>query len=185
MRERLLSVIGGVLLALFCAPLFIGVAFGQIDRASLNGTVSDPSGARVPNAQVAVIAPDMGFKRETTTGASGVYSLSSLPTGTYNLTVSRNGFKTYTVEGIQLSVGQTRTVNVQLVVGAPTTKVEVRGSVAALDSNDAEIASVVQSHQVENIPLDGRDWSLLMTFAPGAVNLAPAARGTCDSWVEA
>ena len=59
----------------------------------------------------------------------------------------------------------------QLVVGAPTTKVEVRSTVAALDSNDAEISTVIRTGQVENIPLNGRDWSLLMTLAPGAVNL--------------
>ena len=70
-------------------------AFAQIDRANLNGTVTDSSGASIPNSQVEVVAPDTGFKRQTTSGSSGVYSLSSLPTGTYNLTVTVNGFKTY------------------------------------------------------------------------------------------
>ena len=73
--------------------------------------------------------------------------------------------------GIELSVGQTRTVNVQLQVGAPTTTVEVRASAQALDSNNAEISTVIQSRQVEDIPLNGRDWATLMTLAPGAVNL--------------
>ena len=160
-----------VFLALFGATLFVGVAFSQINNANLNGTVTDPSGASVPSAEVEVVALDTGFKRQTTTGSSGVYSISSLPTGTYDLTISATGFETSATTGIELFVGQTRTINVQLVVGAPKTKVEVRSKVAALDSNDAEISSVVQSHQVENIPLNGRDWSLLMTLAPGAVNL--------------
>ena len=160
-----------VLLALLGAISFVGVAFSQINNANLNGTVTDPSGASVPNAEVEVVALDTGFKRQTTTGSSGVYSISSLPTGTYNLTISATGFRTSETTRIELFVGQTRTINVQLAVGAPTTRVEVRSTVAALDSNDAEIASVVQSHQVENIPLNGRDWSLLMTLAPGAVNL--------------
>ena len=146
-------------------------ALAQINRANLNGTVTDPSGASIPNSQIEVVAPDTGFKRQTTTGSSGVYSISSLPTGTYDLTVSGNGFNTFQEKGIELSVGQTRTINVQLVVGAPTTTVEVRRTATALDSNDAEIANVVQSRQVEDIPLNGRDWSLLMTLAPGAVNL--------------
>ena len=154
------------LLLLFASPLL-----AQINRANLNGTVTDPSGASVPNAQVEVLAPDTGFKRQTTTGTSGVYSISSLPTGMYNLTVTGNGFKTFEEKGIQLSVGQTRTVNVQLEVGAPTTMVEVRASAQALDSNNAEISTVIRTGQVENIPLNGRDWSLLMTLAPGAVNL--------------
>jgi len=159
------------LLALLGASLFVGVAFSQIDRGNLNGIVTDPSGASIPNAEVEVVSPDTGFKRETITGSSGVYSIGSLPNGTYDLTVSAKGFQTSATTGIQLSVGQTRTVNVQLVVGAPTTKVEVRSAVAALDSNDAEISTVIRTGQVENIPLNGRDWSLLMTMAPGAVNL--------------
>ena len=154
------------LLLLFASPLL-----AQINRANLNGTVTDPSGASVPNAQVEVLAPDTGFKRQTTTGTSGVYSISSLPTGMYNLTVTGNGFKTFEEKGIQLSVGQTRTVNAQLEVGSPTTMVEVRASAQALDSNNAEISTVIRTGQVENIPLNGRDWSLLMTLAPGAVNL--------------
>ncbi|TAM81496.1 MAG: hypothetical protein EPN47_12120 [Acidobacteria bacterium] len=143
----------------------------QINRASLNGTVTDPSGARIPTATVTVVAPETGFKRETTTGNSGIYSINSLPTGTYVLTVSDEGFKTFTITGIELSVGQTRTVNVGLKVGAPTTKVEVRGTSEALDSNDAEISTVIQSQQVQDIPINGRDWATLMTLAPGAVNL--------------
>jgi hypothetical protein len=160
-----------VLLAVFGATLFVGVAYSQIDRANLNGTVTDPSGASIPNSKVEIVAPDTGFKRETTTGNSGVYSISSLPTGTYDLTVAGKGFKTFQEKGIELSVGQTRTVNVQLVVGASNTTVEVRGTAQALDSSNAEIAGVIQSRQVEDIPLNGRDWSLLMTLAPGAVNL--------------
>jgi outer membrane receptor protein involved in Fe transport len=160
-----------VLLALFGTTLFVGVAFGQIDRANLNGTVTDPSGASIPNAKVEVVAPDTGFKRETTTGSSGVYSIGSLPNGTYDLTVSARDFRTSATTGIQLSVGQTRTVNVQLVVGAPTTKVEVRASAQAFDSNNAEISTVIRTGQVEDIPLNGRDWSILMTLSPGAVNL--------------
>ena len=146
-------------------------ALAQINRANLNGTVTDPSGALIPNSQVEVVAPDTGFKRQTTTGSSGVYSISSLPTGMYDLTVSGNGFKTFEEKGIELSVGQTRTVNVQLEVGAATTTVEVRASAQALESNNAEISTVIRTGQVEDIPLNGRDWATLMTLAPGAVNL--------------
>ncbi|HLY63161.1 MAG TPA: TonB-dependent receptor [Terriglobia bacterium] len=159
------------LLVLMIFGLCVSQAMAQINRANLNGTVTDPSGASIPNSQVEVVAPDTGFKRQTTTGTSGVYSISSLPTGTYDLTVSGDGFKTFQEKGIELSVGQTRTVDVQLQVGAPTTRVEVQSAVAALDSNNAEIAGVIQSRQVEDIPLNGRDWSLLMTLSPGAVNL--------------
>src|ERR1039458_4596116 len=92
------------LLLLVNLGLAVSGALGQINRANLNGTVTDPSGASIPNSQVEVLAPETGFKRQTTTGSSGVYSLSSLPTGIYVLTVAGNGFKTFAMEGIQLSV---------------------------------------------------------------------------------
>ncbi|HUI42340.1 MAG TPA: TonB-dependent receptor, partial [Terriglobia bacterium] len=146
-------------------------AVAQINRGNLNGTVTDPSGALVPHSLVEVVAPDTGFKRQTTTGSKGFYSINSLPTGTYDLTVTVSGFKIFQEKGIDLSVGQTRTVDVQLQLGAPTATVEVRASAQALDSNNAEISTVIRTQQVEDIPLNGRDWSLLMTLSPGAVNL--------------
>ena len=171
MRKQLLGLVESALLVLSICALLEGVAFGQINRANLNGTVTDPSGASVPNAQVKVAEPSTGFTRQTTTGTSGIFSITSLPNGSYDLTVTENGFKTYQEKGIELSVGQTRTVNVQLQIGTPATTVEVKASAQALDSNNAEIATVIQSKQVEEIPLDGRDWATLMTLAPGAVNL--------------
>src|SRR5690348_14955740 len=171
MKGRARYLLNGILVVvLFCA---FGAVSGQaqINRANLNGTVTDPSGASVPGADVQVVAPDTGFKRDTTTGSSGVYSLSSLPTGTYNLTVSAKGFKIFNVTNIQLSVGETRTQNAQLAVGSATTMVQVKAAPQALKTNNAELGTVIQSNQVEDIPLNGRDWATLMTLAPGAVNL--------------
>lgn len=166
-------------LAMFAVLVFFGLSTNlsaQINRANLNGTVTDPSGARIPGATVTVVSPDTGFKRQTTTGSSGIYSVGSLPTDTYILTISANGFETFSMTGIDLSVGQTRTVDAQLRVGAPATKVEVRGAAVALDSNDAEISTVIRSRQVEDIPINGRDWSILMMLAPGAVNLGASGQ---------
>ncbi|MGO9270819.1 MAG: TonB-dependent receptor domain-containing protein, partial [Terriglobia bacterium] len=171
MQRRGMYFVNRILLFFLLCFLWTVSGAAQINRANLNGTVTDATGAVVQKARIDIVAPDTGFKRQAITGNSGVYSLSSLPTGMYDLTVSAQGFKTYAEKGIELSVGQTRTVNAQLVVGATTTTVEVRASAQALDSNNAEISTVIQSQQVEDIPLNGRDWSLLMTLAPGAVNL--------------
>ena len=136
-----------LLVFFFCA---VGAVNGmaQINRANLNGTVTDPSGATVPGANVEVVAPDTGFKREATTGSSGVYSITSLPTGTYNLTVSAKGFNNFRVTNIQLSVGETRTQNAQLAVGSTTTMVQVQATTQALKTNNAELGTVIQSNQV-------------------------------------
>jgi hypothetical protein len=143
----------------------------QINRASLNGTVTDPSGASVPKARVEVVSPDTGFTRQVITADTGVYSIPDLPVGNYDLTISCAGFKTYVEQGIQLFVGQTRTENAQLQVGAATARVEVAGQVQAVESSNAEIAGVVQSEQVDDIPLNGRNWSTLAMLAPGTVNM--------------
>jgi hypothetical protein len=171
MQRRGVHFLNSILLFSLLCFLWSASGKAQINRANLNGTVTDPSGAVVPNARVDVVAPDTDFKRQTGTEGRGVYSLSSLPPGMYDLTISAQGFETYEEKGIELSVGQTRTVNAQLVVGATTSTVEVRASAQALDSNNAELSTVIHSQQVEDIPLNGRDWSLLMTLAAGAVNL--------------
>ncbi len=145
--------------------------YGQIERATLTGTVTDPSGASVPKARVELDSPTTGFARQVETGDSGVYSITDLPIGTYNVTVSHEGFKTFEVRGIELFVRQTRTVDARLEVGTAVARVEVQGAAQALENSNAEIAGVLQARQVNDIPINGRDWATLMTLAPGAVNL--------------
>jgi hypothetical protein len=160
-----------ILLAHALCFLWAVNGMAQINGANLNGTVTDMSGARVPNAKVELVEVDTGSTRETLTGASGVYSISSVPVGKYSLVISHSGFKTYVDIGIELLVGQTHTIDAQLQVGAATARVEVQAQVQEVDSSNAEIAGVVQSKQIEDIPLNGRNWSTLAMLAPGVVNL--------------
>ena len=111
-------------LAIFLA-LSTGLVYGQIDRASLNGTVTDASGLLVPQARVELVSHDTGLRREAETGPSGVFSITGLPIGSYDLKVSRDGFRASEVKGIQLFVGQTRNVDVRLEVGATSSQIEV------------------------------------------------------------
>jgi len=150
---------------------WVGSTHAQIARATLTGTVTDPSGASVPKSRVVIVSPSTGFERQVETGDSGVYSITNLPIGTYDLTISHEGFRTFEARGVQLSVRQTRTVDVQLEVGTATARVEVQSAVQALENNNAEIGTVLHGTQVNDIPLNGRDWATLMTLAPGAVNL--------------
>jgi hypothetical protein len=145
--------------------------YGQLDRANLNGTVTDTSGAIVPNAHVEVVSPSTGFKREAETGEAGVYSITGLPVGTYDLTIFHQGFRTFQQKGITLLVGQTRTLDAQLQVGAALERVEVQAAAQPLETGNAELGGVVESRQVSDIPINGRDWAVLMALAPGGVNL--------------
>ena len=78
-------------------------ANAQIERATLTGTVTDVSGASVPKAQVEIVSPSTGFERRVDTGDSGVYSITNLPIGTYDVTISHQGFKTFEERGSSFS----------------------------------------------------------------------------------
>src|SRR2546421_10321374 len=142
----------------------------QVDRATLNGTVTDASGAVIPGARVALVAPATGLGRETTAGSTGGYNLTGLPIGTYNITFSHAGFETVEVQGLTLSVGQVRTLDARLGVGAVTSQIEVTAPAVELNRTSAEIGGVIGSQQVRSIPLNGRNWADLMALAPGAID---------------
>src|SRR5436853_2037630 len=92
--------------SLLCLTIFTFPLAAQVDRATLNGTVTDTTGAVVPQAKVVVVAPATGLRRETMAGATGGYNVTGLPIGTYNVTVSHGGFETAELKGLTLSVGQ-------------------------------------------------------------------------------
>src|SRR5512133_3351117 len=129
--------------AVFCLVIPV---WAQVDRATLNGTLTDASGAAVPGAAVKVVARDTGMQRQTITGAGGTYSVPGLPIGTYDLTFTHEGFRLFEVSGVQLSVGQTRTVDGRLEIGAVTSQVDVKATPEMLDQSDAQIGTVIDTH---------------------------------------
>jgi Carboxypeptidase regulatory-like domain/TonB dependent receptor len=148
------------------------VAFAQ-DRASITGTVTDSSGALISGASVSLLAPSTQLQRDAKTNSNGIYSFTSLPVGSYRITIHSDHFKPLTVEGIDLSYEQVRTVDARLQVGAATEKVEVSASTEALNRTSAEQGITIEAPQIADIPLNGRNWATLMTLAPGAVNAGP------------
>lgn len=103
------------LLLFLCLPLV-----AQVDHASLSGTVTDASSAVVQGASVATVSIETGFRRQTTTGTSGTYQIPGLPIGNYTVTFSKQGFKPVEIKDVELAVGQPRTVDARLQVGATT-----------------------------------------------------------------
>jgi hypothetical protein len=153
-------------------------AVAQIDRANLNGVLTDPAGARIAGAKVEIEAKDTGLRRTTESNESGVYTFTGLPVGVYQLTATAEGFQTAIASDVTLFVGQTRTLNLQMVVGTVATSVEVVAEATAIDQSNAEIGSVVAEQQIQGIPLNGRAWSSLMLLAPGAVNTGDGTQNT-------
>ena len=148
----------------------------QLDYASLNGTVTDPSTALMQGARVAVVSSATGFRREATTSAAGSYQVSGLAVGTYTVTISREGFKTAEFKNVELAVGQPRTIDAQLQVGSVADSVEVKSSLETLNRTSAEVGGLVEAEQIKEIPVSGRNWASLMMLAPGAVNYSDGSQ---------
>ncbi len=160
----------GVSAALCLLLASAGPALSQIDRASLTGTLTDPAGALLPNATVTVLFPTTGFRQTVTSTGAGVYVFTGLPLGICNLTVTAPGFASKEVAGVVLEVGEVRTSDVQLPFVSSTETVTVDAAAAALDKDDAAIGGVISSPQIENLPINGRNWAALELLIPGAIN---------------
>jgi hypothetical protein len=148
----------------------------QVDHASLNGTVTDQSGATVENAKVAVASSANGFRRQVLTGAGGTYEVPGIPVGVYTVTIAKTGFKSVEVKDVELFVGQPRTIDARLPVGAVTDSVEVTATVETLNRTSAEVGGLIESEQIKEIPVSGRNWASLMLLAPGAINYGDGAQ---------
>jgi protocatechuate 3,4-dioxygenase beta subunit len=155
-----------VLLAL-CTVLSTD-ALAQVDRAVLEGTVTDQSGAAVVGAGVKILAVDTALSQEQRTNSNGYYRFPGLAVGRYAVTITNAGFKTRVIEDVIVEVGQTRTLDATLAVGAPSERVEVKASAALADRSSAEAATVIRTDQIENLPNNGRDWSSFTILAPFA-----------------
>ena len=138
--------------ALIIVLIVTTTAYAQVDRAELEGTVTDVSGAVVAGAGVRILSMDTAISQEQRTNSNGYYRFPGLAVGRYTVTVTGTGFKTKVIEGVTLQVGQTRTLDASLAVGAPTEKVEVTASAAPADRSSAEAATVIRADQIANLP---------------------------------
>jgi hypothetical protein len=148
--------------------IFGATAHAQIDRAELEGTVTDSSGAAIAGANVKIAAAATGLEYEQRTTANGYYHFSGLAVGRYRVTVVNKGFRAQVIENVILQVGQTRTLDVGLVVGGVAEKLEVNESNAAANRTSAEAATVIGTDQIANLPNNGRDWASFTLLAPFA-----------------
>lgn len=156
---------------LVAIPLFLvglPTISAQVDRAVLEGTVSDASGSVIVTATVKVLAVDTGLSVDQPTNSKGYYRFPGLAVGKYTVTTTASGFKTNIVEDVVVRVGQTRTLDVQLAVGAINEKIEVKASIAPADRSSAEAATVIDRTQISELPNNGRDWASFTLLAPFA-----------------
>ncbi len=152
-----------VLLALsFASP-----AFAQQTTGNITGRLVDNQGAAVPGVTVTGKNTQTGFTRSDTTDNAGVYRLSALPIGTYDLTAELAGFKKVENQGIVLSVGQTLDVHMTLEVAAVTETVTVTGETPLIETSSSSVGGVVDVGRIENLPLNGRQFANAAITIPG------------------
>jgi len=156
-RKRLLA-----LTLLSAAPLLA-------QNAELSGLITDPINLPVPNAKVSVQSADTGVTRAVSSNQQGEYSVPALLPGPYNVTIEANGFRTVHQNGVFIEVGQRARLDFALTVGSTAESVTVGGSAPLLNASDASVSTVVGNRFVENLPLNGRNFSALIDLAPGVV----------------
>jgi hypothetical protein len=153
-----------VILALFVSAQL----FSQTFRGGITGTVTDPSGASVNGAAVKLVGSDTGLTREALSSSSGEFVFQDLPLGKYDITVTEAGFDTVHVSGVVVDAGRIATVGLKLEVAKQATTVEVQAIAVAIETASSAETSLIDTKEINDIPLNGRDFTQLLKFNPGA-----------------
>jgi hypothetical protein len=163
------------LVALF-SLLLMGSAVAQ-ENAELKGTVTDPTGAAVPRAQVTVTNTATSEVRTSTSNGEGLYDFPGMRIGTYTLSVTTAGFETYSKTNIVMDTAATVRENVALVIGASSQTVSVAADALHLQSDTNEVSNLITGEQMTQIATDGRNMISLATLGTGVANNLPAFNG--------
>ncbi|MGH9451315.1 MAG: TonB-dependent receptor domain-containing protein [Terriglobia bacterium] len=154
-------------------------ALAQIATAAINGTVTDASGAVIPGVTVILANADTGVRRTTVSNNVGNYSFVQILPGQYTLQASKTGFETQREAAFTLSVNQTTTYNFAMPVGEATQTVTVQATAAKLQTASAELGTVVDRKEVNDLPLNGRNFTQMLALTPGVstVNVSQNSGG--------
>jgi hypothetical protein len=163
-RYSFVAVFLGFIAALSAAP----PSPAQTDRATLEGSVTDPSGAVISGATVTATESNTGISSARRTNTNGYYLFPGLATGQYTVTVSNTSFKTKILHNVVLVAGESHTLDVSLAVGDVAEKVEVTGQAGPAERTSAAAADVLSTEQIADLPVNGRDFSNLTLLAPFA-----------------
>ncbi|HLJ76946.1 MAG TPA: TonB-dependent receptor [Acidobacteriaceae bacterium] len=164
-----------------CCLLPSRAALAQVDESSITGTVTDTSGAVVPNADVTLLNTDQGITLQTRTGSSGSYTFSPVRAGHYTITATAQGFSKTTQSNLTVLVATPLTVNIQLKVGSAAETVRVTEAPPLLQTEEASTGQVIGSEEVPNLPLNGRNFTFLAQLGAGMQSPQADTRGNAAS----
>jgi hypothetical protein len=156
-------------------------ASAQVDEGSITGTVNDTTGAVVPNASVTLLNTDVGLTLKGTTDSKGVYTFSPVRIGNYSISVTAPGFAKTTQENVTVNVSQNLTVDVQLKLGSASETIDVTTAPPLLQTADASVGQVVTEKSINDLPLNGRNFTFLAQLGAGTQTPQADTRGNAAS----
>jgi hypothetical protein len=181
---RFFSIKSAIRAAMIVSLLLAGVAgltpplLSQSSSSSVNGVVTDPVGAVVAGAKVTLKNVDTNIERVTVSNSAGDYFFTNIPPARYTLTFAAKNFQTETVAAFPVAVAQAVTINATLKVGDVTQSVTVEATGAQVESSTAQLGTVIDEKSVNNLPLNGRNFTQLLTLTPG---VTPVSTGQNSS----
>src|ERR1041385_3147897 len=168
-------------LVLFLLLLFPLSALAQTTISTIEGTIKDAQGSVVSGAQIAIKSPAMGIERTATSDETGFYRLTALPAGNYSVTVSASGFASSSIPNVELTLNRTVALDVQLEVGTVTGQINVTAETVLIDPTTAATGSTVTPRQIQDMPVNGRNYLDLLQLVPGVVINRQANTGSDNS----
>lgn len=166
--KRLSAGLLQVLAMCLAAALFQVGASAQVTTATLQGLVLDPSGAAIPGAEVSLLNEATGQELSGASSVAGEFAITFVPPGTYTVLLTAEGFKSTSVEGLQLATGQRANVNYTLEIGATTETVTVTGAAPLMNTVNAEQDISLNETQVDELPMINRDITGILSLGTGA-----------------
>src|SRR4029077_4546957 len=154
----------------------------QTFRGGIVGTVTDKSGAAIPNAHVTVVSGETGLVRSTETDSEGNYTFTELPLGVYEGHVVKPAFRTQAMKDVQVSVSVNQRANFQLAVGDVTQTIEMTSETPLIDTTGNTVGGTIEVVQVVDLPVNGRDFIKILGLVPGSSADASAVSDSAGSF---
>jgi hypothetical protein len=151
--------------------------FAQSVTGTITGSVTDVSGAIIPGAAVTIKDATTGILHQSVSNSTGIFSFPVLQPGIYNIEVSAQGFSKVVRNGVELQINQTANVPILLAIGSDTQTVQVSGEQPLLETQTVSLGTVIGAQEVEDLPLDGRQFAQLLELVPGTVPVSVSQTG--------
>src|SRR5271154_356479 len=155
----------------------VGNLYAQVEKATLSGTVTDPSGAVILDAKVQAKNVSTSATYSGVTDGQGRYVLAEMQVGTYEVSAQKAGFQQMVQTGVVLSVGARPILDFKLSVGRSEQVVQVEGSASKVDTETATVGTLLSPNQMENLPSNGRNFTDLLSLAPGVATVPSSGGG--------